>query len=174
MHCFRLQRFDQAGHEEIPATILAANAEIASAAAWLLRMDLAALPCERGVAFYGPAYWGIPERFYAAIGFDDAAHQGRTESARRRRRAAREACYTAWGRKHLAEIAAALESLQIGTTSRTERRALDELRDRMTADEFADFLATRDEECFESLHYRLAAEDKAARIRKKLAGGCRA
>lgn len=165
MHCFKIYRFDQKGTEEIPATILAPNAEIASAATWMLQTDLAAQPCERNLPLYGSAFWGVPLRFFEAVGFDPTEHQGRTKLAQERRQAAQWTAYHVWARANHAAIADALESIEIGTTSRTDRRALDELRERMEPDELADFLATRDEEFFDHLRYRRAAQEKAARIR---------
>lgn len=78
-------------------------------------------------------------------------------------------CLAAFTRKHAAEIATALESVLIGTRTKTDRRAFDELRSRMAADEWRDWLAVHEDECrTSSFDWSQHARDVAAKLRREM------
>lgn len=129
-------------------TFYAPNHELASIAAWLLSGAFGAEPLEAapddppcyGVALFG----GIPKAFTDKVG--DAGE------------------YVA---AHRAEIADVLDTFIVGTQSRNDREALDELRKRMTDAEWKTFYGKRDDEQRSSLNrIGTAAHELAAKLRK--------
>ena len=66
-------------------------------------------------------------------------------------------------------IADALDSVLIGTRTKTDRRAFDELRSRMAADEWRDWLAVHEDECrTSSFDWSQHARDVAAKLRREM------